>query len=73
MRLDENCLSEATDNINYLTMRLIRYQWGFTTLHAAADRGYARVTRMILDRVADIDSKDKVSYYMRELIDCLCH
>ena len=38
-----------------------RYQDGFTALHHAADDGHTEVARLLLDRGADVNSKNKVS------------
>ena len=42
-------------------MYSIRHQVGWTTLHYAARGGHTELARLLLDRGADVNSKDEVS------------
>ena len=45
-------------------MSFTLYQIGFSALHCAAIRGYIDVTRLLLDKGADVNSRDNVSDMM---------
>ena len=54
-----------SDDIYYLIMHWIRYQRGLTALNAAANFGHTDITKLLLDKGADVNSKDdKVSDIM---------
>ena len=44
-----------------LTMAFISYQDGRTALHIATDQGYIEVTRLLLDKGADVNIRHNVS------------
>ena len=45
-----------------------RHQGGWTALHCAARGGHTELARLLLDRGADVNSKDKVSDMKREVV-----
>ena len=42
-------------------MSFTLYQFGFTALHYAAGGGHTDVARLLLDKGADVNSRDNVS------------
>ena len=61
MRLDRISSSLACDNIHFLIMSYILYQYSFTAFHWAAEYGRTEVMRLFLDNGADINIRNKVS------------
>ena len=61
MRLDRISSSLACDNIHFLIMSYILYQYSFTAFHWAAEYGQADVMSLFLDKGANINMRDKVS------------
>ena len=55
-------------------MQWTRHQGGWTALHYAADDGDIdiEVARLLLDRGVDVNSKDKVSDTIREVVITVC-
>ena len=47
-----------SDDIFNLIMYWIRYQRGNTALFAASDLGHADITKLLLDKGADVNSKN---------------
>ena len=53
-------------------MYLLLLQYGWTALFYAAVKGHIEVIRLLLDREADVNSKDKVSDMIRETFMLVC-
>ena len=53
-------------------MYWIRHQSGSTALHQAATNGHIEVTRLLLDRGADVNSKNEVSDIIFEIVMIIC-
>ena len=56
----------------HLIMSFILYQGGRTALHWAAMYGYIEVMRLLLDKGADVNIKDKVSGMIWEIVIIVC-
>ena len=68
----EICSCEAIDNILYLTMYLIRYQWKRTAYNLAIRYGHIEIANLLLDGGADVNSIDKVSFMIWYIAGIVC-
>ena len=60
------------DDIYYFMMYWIRYQNGFTALQRAATGGHYDITKLLIDGGAEVNSKNKVSNMIWEVVMTVC-
>ena len=53
-------------------MYWIRHQDGSRALHYAANSGHTEVSRLLLDRGADVNASNKVSDMIRDIVMIIC-
>ena len=48
------------DDISYLIMYWTRYQTGYTALLVAANHGHTDITKLLIDKGADVNPRDSI-------------